>query len=84
MNLFAASTQMAQLLNIPSDQSKYSDSPNQLTTNENSLKIASKFLDDLKHLSTKITLKTKPDGSQLYPARSCRDIADYYPEKPNG
>jgi hypothetical protein len=26
----------------------------------------------------------KPDGSQMHPARSCRDISDYYPEKSNG
>ncbi|CAF1592132.1 unnamed protein product, partial [Rotaria magnacalcarata] len=26
----------------------------------------------------------KPDGSRSHPVRSCRDITDYYPTKPNG
>ncbi len=75
MSLFTTSTQMAQFFHIPSD--RYNNYPNQLET-------ATKFLDNLKRVSNGITLKLKPDGSQMHPARSCRDISDYYPEKPNG
>jgi hypothetical protein len=48
------------------------------------IETATKFFDDLKRFANKITLQSKPDGSRQYPARSCRDIADYYPEKSNG
>jgi hypothetical protein len=68
MSLFMTSTHLAQLSN----------------NDQNSLETATKFLDDLKHVSNRIILKIKPDGSRMYPARSCRDIADYYPEKSNG
>jgi hypothetical protein len=68
MSLFTTSTHLAQLFN----------------DDQHSLETGTKFLDDLKHISNRITLKLKPDGSRMYPARSCRDIADYYPDKPNG
>ena len=50
----------------------------------NPIETATKFFDDLKRIANEITLQSKPDGSRQYPARSCRDIADYYPEKSNG
>lgn len=48
------------------------------------IETATKFLNDLKRVANDIALQSKPDGSRGYPARSCRDIADYYPEKANG
>ncbi len=84
MSLFSTSTQMANLFNISSDRSKHFDFVNRFKTNENPIETASRFLDNLTDISHKITLKTKPDGSRMYPTRSCRDLADYYPEKPNG
>lgn len=80
MSLFSTSTHLAQA----SSRSNSLDTANQLDNGGNTLATASKFLDDLKHLSDRINLRLKPDGSQMYPARSCRDIADYYPNKPNG
>ena len=48
------------------------------------IETATKFLDDFKRIANELKLESKPDGSRQHPARSCRDIADYYPEKPNG
>lgn len=84
MSLFSTTTDLAHYLAETSDKNTPLDTSNQQNTDGNSLATASKFLDDLKHLSDRINLRLKPDGSQLYPARSCRDIADYYPEKSNG
>ncbi|CAF3622891.1 unnamed protein product, partial [Rotaria sp. Silwood2] len=76
-------TSIPQLFNIPLDRYKHIDFSNRVNNNQNPFVTASRFLDNLKRLSTDITLKAKPDGSQMHPARSCRDIADYYPEKLN-
>ncbi len=84
MSLFATSTQMAQLFNISSDKYKNFDSSNQFNNDQNPMETATKFLDNLKRISNEITLKSKPDGSRMHPARSCRDISDYYPSKLNG
>ena len=84
MNLFATSTQIGNLFNIPSERFKYFNSPNQYQDSHDPLRTASEFLEDLKQISSRITLRMKPDGSETHPARSCRDIADYHPDKPNG
>lgn len=84
MSLFSTSTHLAQTLPQESNRDNPLDTVNQLGNDDNTFATASKFFDDLKYLSDRINLKLKPDGSQFYPARSCRDIADYYPSKPNG
>jgi hypothetical protein len=75
---------MAQLFNIPSERYNNFEFSNRFNNDQNPLETATKFLDNLKRVSNGITLKMKPDGSRMHPARTCRDIADYYPEKPNG
>jgi hypothetical protein len=84
MSLFATSTQPAHLFDIPSDKPKDYNFPHQFLNTQNPLETASRFLDDLKRVTNELTLRSKPDGSRLHPARSCRDIADYYPGKSNG
>ena len=84
MSLFTRSTQIPQLLDIPSDRYENFNLSNRLINNSNPIETATRFLNDLKRVSNGITLTLKPDGSRMYPARSCRDIADYYPEKSNG
>ncbi len=84
LSLFATSTQMAQLFNMSADRYNHSDISNQFNNHQNPLETATRFLDNLKRVSNGITLKIQPDGSRMHPARSCRDIADYYPEKSNG
>ena len=84
MSLFSTTTDLAHSLSQTSDKTTPLDTSDQADRDPNSFATASKFLDDLKHLSDRINLRLKPDGSQMYPARSCRDIADYYPTKPNG
>jgi len=84
MSLFATSTQLAQLFNITLDRYNNIDFSNRFNNYQNPTETATKFLDNLKRVSNGITLKIKPDGSQMHPARSCRDISDYYPEKSNG
>ncbi|CAF0854342.1 unnamed protein product, partial [Didymodactylos carnosus] len=51
---------------------------------DNPLKTATNFINDLKNVGKEVKLKTKPDGSVEHPAKSCRDIAEFYPEKLNG
>jgi hypothetical protein len=84
MSLFTTTTQMAQLFSIPSERYKNFNLSNQLDNHQNPIETATKFLDNLKRVSNEIILKSKPDGSRMHPARSCRDISDYYPEKLNG
>lgn len=84
MSLFTTATQMAQLSNIEPEKNDPLDFSNRFNRFRNPLETATQFLDKLKHVSNGITLKIKPDGSRMHPVRSCRDISDYYPEKPNG
>ena len=84
MNLVCTSTQLAQLFNILADGLKNLNFLNRSQSRQNSMKAASRFLDKFSRLSNRTRQKIKSDRSRMYPARSCRDSADYYPEKPNG
>lgn len=85
MSLFTTTTQLAQLFNsIPPEQKDHLEFSNRFNNFQNPIETATKFLDNLKRVSNGIELKIKPDGSRMYPVRSCRDISDYYPEKSNG
>lgn len=84
LNLFSTSTQFTKLFDFTSERYKNLDLSTRLNNYQAPQETATKFLEDLKRLSNDITLKQKPDGSKMHPVRSCRDISDYYPEKPNG
>lgn len=84
MSFFSTSTQLGMFYHVPTDNYNNPDSSYRPHQKQNPLETATKFLEDLKRLSQGLILRAKPDGSRMYPARSCRDIADYYPEKPNG
>jgi len=68
----------------PNDDFDPFDLSNRFQDHHNSLETATQFLNQLQHITNSIALQMKPDGSQMYPARTCRDIADHYPTKPDG
>ena len=81
MSLFTTSTEKMQYLNDHPDNRFH---PEEASNQNQALDRASQFLNDLRRVTEEITLKSKPDGSRRFPARSCRDIADHYPQKTNG
>ena len=84
MSLFTTSTQMVRFMTGSSDANVALDATHSPHETTDPAQIASTFLGDLRRVANKIALNSKPDGSRMYPARSCRDIADYYPQKLNG
>ena len=72
---------MAHYLSSVPQSEPISDQTHDFTT---PIETATRFLDDLRRITKEMTLQSKPDGSWGHPARSCRDIADYYPDKSNG
>lgn len=81
MRLFTKSTEV----NHPYVNNSDGWYPSHVTSGPSqSLDTATKFLTDLKRIADDMGRLLKPDGSKQYPARTCRDIADYYPKKNNG
>jgi len=62
----------------------YSSSKAEKVTRDDLLTKNKEFKDRIQPLQEQISRLEKPDGSKEYPARTCRDLHQHYPEKKSG